>query len=479
MKVKRIFWIFTCFLLISISLCRVPASAVSSTDYIISGGQKVKTPLCYNPYKVISYLGENVGSFIGATDLFVDNADNIYVTDTNNNRIIKLDSQGNFLKVYNNSGDLSAPSCVYVTDSGDVFIADSANQRIVHVDENDQLVEVFGKPESSLLADDFDYTVKKFAISQQGIMYVIHSQYFMMIDTKNEFKGYYASNKVGFRLNEFLIRTFGNENQKNNMAYAQADTYNSFEIGEDGFIYAVANKTDSPICVLNSDGINLFKAEENPIKVMEDKSTTLFDPQLIDICVDRDGTIYVLEKHGCYVYVYDKEGNMLSMFGGIGSIKGKFVNPVAVDTNSKGETFVLDAANGTIHCFQTTNYMEKIREAHKFFNDGKYAESFDKWNEVLKINVNCSLANSGIGKILYKQQNYKEAMAYFKKANDKVNYAKAFSKYRHSIFRNYFGFVVLGVAVLIFAVIFTVIKLKGMANKTVEEYYVGRMKKRL
>lgn len=476
---KKLFLRFIYFLLISVFLCQLPVGAVSTTDYIISEGKKVETPLCYYPNKVISYLGKNVGSFIGATDLFVDKSDNMYITDANNNRIIKLDSEGNFLRTYNNSGDLSAPSCVYVTETGDLFIADSGNQRIVHVDKDDKLVEVFGKPESSLLADDFDYTVKKFAISKQGIIYVIHSQYFMMIDTNNEFKGYYASNKVGFNLKEFLIRTFGNENQKKNMAYSQADTYNSFEIGDDGFIYAVANKTNSPICVLNSDGENLFKAQENPIKVMEDKSTTLFDPQLVDICVDDNSTIFTLEKHGCYIYVYDKEGNMLSMFGGIGSIKGKFVNPVAVDTNSKGETLVLDSANGTIHCFKPTNYMEKIREAHNLFNNGKYDESFDKWSEVLEINVNCSLANSGIGKILYKQQKYKEAMGYFKRANDKVNYAKAFSKYRHSIFRDYFGFVVFGIAVLVFLIIFTVIKLRKRATKAVEKYYFGRMKRRL
>ncbi len=468
-----------CLTIFLLLIFQLPAAAISSSDYIITNGKKIETPLCFMPDKVVSYLGQEAGSFIGATDLFVDKFDNIYITDKNKNRVLKLNSKCEFVKEYTNNGNLSSPSCVYVSDNEDVFIADSGNQRIVHVDKNDNLIEIFEKPKSKLLDKDFDYTVTKFAISKQGIIYVIYSQSFMMIDANNQFKGYYASNKVGFNLKEFLVRTFGNEAQKNKTAFSQADTYNSFEIGDDGLVYAVANRTDESICVLNSDGDNLFEMSENPIKVMEDKSTTYFDPQLIDICVDKDGTIFALEKHGCYVYVYDKEGTLLSMFGGIGSIKGKFINPVAVDTNSKGETFVLDSSNGTIHRFKTTNYMTKILEAHRLFNDGKYKDSLVKWNDVLKINVNCSLANSGIGKILYKQEKYKAAMDYFKRADDKENYAKAFSKYRHSLFRDYFGFVVIGLAVLVIGIVFLIIFLKKRATKTVDNYYDGRMKKLL
>ena len=300
-----------------------------------------------------------------------------------------------------------------------------------------------------------------------------------MIDANNDFKGFYASNKVPFKLSEFLIRTFGSEVQKNSTAFSQANSYNSLEIGEDGLIYAVSNDKSNQISVLNSNGENIFKFDEKPIKVVEDKSAMILEPQLIDICVDKLGNIYVLERNGSYIYLYDKEGTMLSMFGGRGSIKGKFSNPVAVDTNSKGETFVLDASNGTIHRFKPTSYMNKILEAHILFNEGKYEDSFNKWNEVLEINSNCSLANSGKGKILYKQEQYKEAMNYFKKANDKENYAKSFTRYRHSIFRDYFGWVVIGLAVLIGLIILTIIYLRKRSNNAVDDYYYGKMRKKI
>jgi tetratricopeptide (TPR) repeat protein len=40
------------------------------------------------------------------------------------------------------------------------------------------------------------------------------------------------------------------------------------------------------------------------------------------------------------------------------------------------------------------------------------------------------LANSGIGKALYRNGNYKEAMEYFKNAHDKEWYSKAYKEYR-------------------------------------------------
>jgi hypothetical protein len=49
-----------------------------------------------------------------------------------------------------------------------------------------------------------------------------------------------------------------------------------------------------------------------------------------------------------------------------------------------------------------------------------------------------------------KEEQWEKAMQEYKKADDKEGYSKAFSEYRHEIFREYFALVVLITAVLLF-----------------------------
>lgn len=233
--------------------------AISDLNYALTDtGERVVTPLSYSCDTVFAYLGEKGGTFIDSSDIFIDNEDNIYITNTSRNRIVKLDKEGQYLCDFTNNGNLNGPQSVFVCDNGDIFISDTGNMRIVHINQNDEEIECFTKPKSSALSDSSDFLVNRLAISEQGLIYVVQSQQFMTIDANNEFKGYVGANKVGFNLKEFFVRTFGSEIQKNKMQFSQASTYNSFDIGRNGLIYAVANDSVNQIRVLNVDGDNLF-----------------------------------------------------------------------------------------------------------------------------------------------------------------------------------------------------------------------------
>ena len=463
--------------IITAVLFSVTAYATPDMNLVLEDGEHIKTPICYSCTQVISDLGDNGGTFIDASDIFIDKTDNIYIADTKNNRIAMLDASGKYLRDYTNNGTVSGPKSVFVTDNGDIFISDTLNEQIVHVDKNDKLIEKFVQPDSELLANISDFAVEKIAISEQGLIYIVHAQQFMMIDANNEFKGFVGANKISFSLKEFLIRTFGSEIQKNKMVTGQASTYNSFHIGDDGLIYAVANDTKDQIRILNVDGDNLFPSGSYGERIEEDKSTWARDPIFIDVCADKNGTVFALEKHSGRVYTYTHKGDMIVAFGGIGSIKGKFMNPVAVDINSKGEIYVLDSSSGTVHKFEPTSYMNSILEAYTLFEDGKYDASMQKWNDVLDININCSLANSAMGNILYKQEEYKQAMGYYKDANDKAGYSKAFTKYRHECLRKYFGWIIAAIAALVIG-IYAILKImfkKG--KKLLDIFYSGGAKR--
>lgn len=465
-----------CISVLVATLFSITVSAVPDMNFVIENGEHIKTPICYSCTQTILGPGTGGKDFIGASDIFIDSNDNIYVADTAYNRIVKLDKNGKYVRDYTNGGKISGPKSVFVADNGDLFVSDTNNQQIVHLDGNDKLIETFHKPESQLLSNIEDFSVEKIAISKQGMIYLVHAQQFMMIDAKNEFKGFVGANKVAINLKEFFIRTFGSEIQKNKMVTSQASTYNSFHIGDNGLIYAVANDNKDQIRILNVDGDNLFPSGSYGEKVEEDKSFWARDPIFVDIVADERGTIFALEKHSCLVYTYTSTGDMVVAFGGIGDIMGKFINPTAVDINSKGEVFVLDSANGAIHKFTPTSYMDSILKAYKLFDDGEYEESMQKWEDVLDINVNCSLANSAMGDILYKQEKYEQAMSYYKNANDKQSYAKAFSKYRHGLFRKYFGWVVIAIVVLVAGIYFLIKYLFKLGKRFIDTYYYGGKK---
>ena len=447
---------------------------VPSMNYTLSDDRKrIMTPLCYSCDEVIDYLGDVGGTFSDASDIFIDNKDNIYITDTEKNRIIKLDENGSYLREFTNNGNLNGPQSVFVCDNEDVFIADTDNKRIVHIDSNDNEIETFVKPESEVLGDDFDFLVSRLAVSDRGLIYVVQSQQFMAIDANNDFKGFVGANKVGFSLKEFFVRTFGSDIQKEKMNYTQAATYNSFEIGNDGLIYAVANDSKNQIRVLNMDGENLFPEGKYGESSIDESTTVVNESVFIDICVDENGIIYALDRNSGHIYVYTSEGDALVVFGGLGDVRGEFNLPVALDSNSNGEIFVLDAANGAIHKFMPTSYMNNLKEAYLMFRDGEYDKSADICSSILSVNNNSFFINTLIGRIEYKRKNYDAAMSYFKQAGNRAQYAKAFSEYRHNIFREYFVWVILAI-VAVFAVVLSVIViLRKKANKIVDDYYSG------
>ena len=84
------------------------------------------------------------------------------------------------------------------------------------------------------------------------------------------------------------------------------------------------------------------------------------------------------------------------------------------------------------------------------YSKGLFTESKELWEKVLRLNANCEIAYSGIGKALYEEQQYKEAMTYFKKGYDRSGYNKAFKEYRMRLMQTILPWV--GSAVLVLVV---------------------------
>jgi len=85
---------------------------------------------CYVLVYEIGLTGTGEADFNLPSSIDIDSNSNIYIVDTNNNRIQKFDAKGTFLTEFG-SDKLLYPGGVAVTDSGDVYVADKGHHRIL------------------------------------------------------------------------------------------------------------------------------------------------------------------------------------------------------------------------------------------------------------------------------------------------------------------------------------------------------------
>ncbi|MBQ7726862.1 MAG: hypothetical protein IJT66_06935, partial [Clostridia bacterium] len=399
----------------------------------------------------------------------------LFVADTGNNRIVKLDQQGNVCALFDNAGHggFQNPQGIFVDENGNMYVGDTDHGRIVHLDSEGDFVEELGRPAE--LPEDVNYLPAKLAISSTGMIYVVHGQNILTIDSTNTFRGYFGQAEISFDITETLIRLFASEEQKATRSKRLAASYHNIAIdGTDRIYAATSDTTLGELKRLNSVGVNTYRETGSTGAFSLDwkrlflsdsyvsSSGTAFygdrfddeghavKPKFSDVAFDQAGLYYALDQTTCRVFVYDGEGSLLGTFGGKGIQKGKFYNPTALALAKDGTAYVLDAYLSNLQCFRPTQFKNNISQALSYFYDGRYDSAFALWNEVLAVNEHYTTALNGIAKCYEKQGDYRQAMIHFKKADNPSGYSDAFSSYSHDYFRSHFLLCV-GLGVFFFA----------------------------
>ncbi len=458
----------------------------AGTDNYVTGNDSYRQPVpqCYNVVKTVNNIGDFEDSkryFSNPQDIFIDKNDNIYIVDTGNRRIVKMNSNYETVGIYYGPDKaFKAPQGIFVDDDGDMYVADTENNRIVHMDPDGKLVEEFGNPESELNTGEI-FEPSKLIVSKTGYIYVVRGENIMAIDGNGEFRGNYGQTNIGYSLSEVLLRMFASEEQRAFVAKRLASAYISVTLGDDGMIYATSmEREEGEIKKLNSVGNNIYRKYKtvgssirNPISDFINKNILKAvvagnsfkfgeyfndvgmyqEPYFVDICVDSEGIVTVLERLNSRVYQYDQDGNMLVAFGGRGSKVGTFGRLAAIDVDSKGNLLILDAANANIQVFEPTEFIQLVHEATSSYNNGDYANSYDLWRKVLATDENYDLAHVGIARTYYKQGEYQLSMEESQLVGNRDVYTMAFDEYKFVVLRKYFVQILLIAAAIIALVV--------------------------
>lgn len=326
-------------------------------------------------------------------------------------------------------------------------MADTKNQRIAIFNQDGKFVKEFLKPESPLLGAKFSYSPSKLIVDKRDYMYVVsdgNTQGLLQIDSGGKFKGFYGANHVGFSWTRLLIKLVATKEQQSQMATVKPSEFSNVDLDQEGFIYSTTLgeeynqiKRLSPVGV---DTLNIGKHWYGDYYSDGPFSMASF----VSISIDKNGFITALDLQTSKVFQYDKLGNLLFSFGGLGDQNGLFLTPSAVEQTSDGLIYVVDKGRGRIDRFRTTPFADLVHKASLLHVDGKYDEAEVLWEEVLRLNSNYNMAYLAIGKALYKAEQYKEAMGYFKLAHSKIDYSSSFREYRKLYIREHFTYFFVG-----------------------------------
>jgi DNA-binding beta-propeller fold protein YncE len=412
-------------------------------------GNPLTSPLPYLYDSEIDGMYEPSGEFKNPADLFVDGAGNLWIADTGNNRVVEFDAQGTFLRELGTAegeGLLNAPEGVYISDRDVIWVADRGNGRIVQFAPDGTFVRALGKPRSRLLEEDQVYQPTKLVLDRRGYIYVLNGggdyRGIFLLDSEGEFRGFFGANRLTFDLGRLLIRSLATEEQKKQISKVLPTHHANVFLDPRGFVYTVSPLAQKDqIKKLNSIGRDVFTAGNRFFGERERRGRQIVNPQFVDVTVDEQGIVSALDFNSGRIYQYDQSANLLAIFGGRGSQRGRFELPQSLAVGRDGKIFVLDANRNNVQAFRPTEYASMLHEASKLYFDGRYEQAATGWREVLRRDAFFELAHTGLGKAAYRQGDYLRAMEEYKIARNKDGYSQAFGEWRHDFLRENFAWV--------------------------------------
>ena len=426
-------------------------------------GTAQEGPQAYLPEEEIFGQDLPCGPFAEATDLDTDKNGDLYILDAGNNRIVVLDGDFEYKKVISceiESEDgittLKKAQGIAVSEKN-VYVCDTDNSRVLGFDkETGKLVSKVGTPTSKSLSSDFVFKPYRLDVDAEENLYIVSQGTYegiINVTPEGEFLGFFASNQVTASAWELFWRRFSTVEQRKTMVQLIPQDFSSIDKDEQGF-FLITTFTGTPMVKRVNPGGNDVIRALSKIPITGDPYTTYSGTlagvsSFADIASGPEKIYAALDRKRGRIFCYSNDGYMLYTFGILADRFGGFVNPVALTYLDDARVAVLDMAVGSITVFAPTEYAEAINTGIYYNNRLEYDEAEKQWKFVLKLNSNYDMAINMIGMSYYNAGEYKLAMEYFKRADNKEMYSLAWGALRNQYIHKYIKWVVLAVAILI------------------------------
>ncbi|MDR0397483.1 MAG: NHL repeat-containing protein [Oscillospiraceae bacterium] len=432
----------------------------------------VITPAPYLPAAIVSGASLGITALNQPRDIAISDDGRLYIADSGNDRIVVTDASASravmIIDAFDNNGvadGFSAPMGVALSSDGQLYVADSKNRRIVVLDaDGATLVKVFENPSHEALPDGFAFTPLRVAVDYAGRVYVIAQNMFqgiMVFEPDGGFTGFFGTINVTVSLWQRFWRAIASKQERANARLFVPTEFTGLDVDPYGFVYASNMDPQGQKAVrrLNPKGEDVAIAGVSgnlggDLRVASDGPYSGVS-RIVDVAYQGRGIYSLLDSQRGRVFTYDREGNLLYIFGGLGSQAGTFRSPAAIEyaKDGSGTLFALDYVRGDITVFRPTEYGALINEAVGLRFDGDETLAVGKWREALRLNENLELANAGIGKAYLAAGDNRNAMRYLKLGMSRYYYSIAFRRYRNEILKANLGWALTAAAALAVVVI--------------------------
>ena len=496
---KKIITIVAAVLLL-ITIAVVPVSAKAYQTYTYSyDGFALYSPDAYLPITngIVdsTTIGlDNLGGVAmkNPSDLEVDEDGNVYIADSDNDRIVILDRNFRFKAIISEfenenliADKLDNPKGVYVTPDK-IYVCDTDNSRIVTFKRDIyrtgdyEFNSIIPQPESTLFGEDSTYMPIAVAVDEFNRLFVVSSTTFegiiVMTDT-GDFTGFIGAQKANLSAWEILWRRFQTKEQRDKSDKVVSTEFNNITITEDGFIYVTTSSiksgtqqgaingrskdgTYAPVKMLNAAGEEIMRrngfwppsGEVDVLSRSTDGAPTGAS-KIVDVAIGPEKTWSIIDQKRSKVFTYDFDGNLLFVFGDSGRQLGTMssVNAIAGIVYQGDRMLILDKSDRSFTVYERTEYGNTLIQALRNQNNRQYNLAVDDWREILKRNSNFDAAYIGIGQSLYRSGDYAESMVYFESAYDTKNWSESYKEIRTAWISDWIILIPVGVVAICLA----------------------------
>lgn len=395
-------------------------------------GNLVETQTAYEAFDIL-YSNE-----LSSPEDIVIRDSVIYLVDSQQSKVVVMNINGEVITTFGEE-ILSGPTGIALDREDNIYVADGSAGFVFKFTNDGELLQEFGRPEEPLFGRSSPFNPRKLTVDIRGNLYIIGegaTAGIIQLNQDGEFLGYYGANEAPTNFLQVIRDNLLSEIQQSRVFRNVPPAPTNIDIDDRGIVYTVTNTAHAEIVKkMNVAGANMLSADT-------------FQPQgAIDVASGLYNNFYVLTNQG-QIVEYSGHGGILFRFGmrDSGSQRlGVYNSPSAIGVDEHGTLYVVDSEAQMIHKLRTTEFADEIHSGLILYEDGRYNESEDYWQNVINMNPSFGMARFALGESYFQRQEYRQALDAFRTAEAVPAYSNAFWELRNDWFQSVLGMILFGV----------------------------------
>lgn len=374
----------------------------------------------------------------GAEDLFVASDGALYIADTGNKRVVKLENLA--VAAEYGKGVLVKPTGVFVDDRGTVYVADAGENAVFIFDKDGQLQKRFDRPTEPLFGKRREFLPRKLAVDVRRNVYVVSEgsvDGLALLNPDGHFIGYFGANTASMSLKMILQRLFLTAEQLDQLIKNEAASPSNVAIDNQSMLYTVTAGTlpRKSIRKFTIAGRNIF-----PDLLGSSSFRDIHVGEGLLVAVDGDGKVFEYDQHGTLLFTFNAKDTGEQRLGTLR-------NPTGI-ARYADHIYVLDKDKNALIVYRTTAFADVVHKGVRLYMEGYYSEAKPYFEEVLNYNGSFIMAYQGLADAYFKEQNYPAALQAYRYAEDRSGYSQAFWELRNVVLQRTLGPFIIGLVVL-------------------------------